>query len=62
MVIDTDESMEIANHDSPPISGESRVCADRISRFRHGLEDAGFRVFATESLWDRFGRFNADRR
>jgi ubiquinone/menaquinone biosynthesis C-methylase UbiE len=31
-------------------------------QFRDGLVDAGFRVVATESLWDRFGWFIADRR
>jgi ubiquinone/menaquinone biosynthesis C-methylase UbiE len=29
--------------------------------FRQGLESAGFRVVATQSLWNRFGWFVADR-
>lgn len=30
-------------------------------RFERGLEDAGLRVVATRTLWDRFGWFVADR-
>jgi hypothetical protein len=29
--------------------------------FGRGLEEAGFRVVATRTLWDRFGWFVADR-
>jgi len=31
------------------------------ARFEEGLREAGFRVVATRSLWDRFGWFVADR-
>jgi ubiquinone/menaquinone biosynthesis C-methylase UbiE len=31
------------------------------SRFEEGLDDAGLRVVATRTLWDRFGWFVADR-
>jgi SAM-dependent methyltransferase len=31
------------------------------ARFERGLEEAGLRVVATRTLWDRFGWFVADR-